>query len=308
MSFINTPLGIVLRWLAGIFGGNFAWAVFIFTLLINLVMLPLTIRSQKATADQARLKPKLEAIKRRCGDDKNKFAQEQQALYQKEKVSMAGGCLPLIIRLIIMWAVYDVITSPLLYILSIDKGTIETALNAAVNSGLIKNAAARGSQIELFNLIQNGTVTAKGITPDMLSSVSFDFLGINLTQTPTFSFNIFGGGFQTIWVIPILSFLTAIASSVISMILNKRTNPDAPSMATMMLMMPVISLVIAFTVPGAVGFYWAASNLIACAIQSAVQIVYNPNRIIAKSQITDVVKKYKLEQKTIAEKKASHLN
>ena len=77
--------------------------------------------------------------------------------------------------------------------------------------------------------------------------------------------------------------------------IQKKTNPDAPRMAGMMLTMPILSLVIAFTVPGAVGLYWAASNVISGGLQLIMQIVYNPNRMIAMEQAKTIIKKNKAE-------------
>ena len=70
-------------------------------------------------------------------------------------------------------------------------------------------------------------------------------------------------------------------------------------MKIMMLMMPIMSLVIAFSVPGAVGFYWAISNLISTAIQTVVQFFYSPAKIIAREQLSAMVVKNKKEQETI---------
>ena len=293
MSFINTPLGYILSWLSSIFAGNFAAAVFVFTLLINLVMLPLTIKSQKSSAQQARLKPRLEALKKKCGDDKVKFNQEQQALMQQENVAMAGGCLPMMIRLVIMWGVYAVITSPLTYILGLDSASLADAAYAAKDLGLLTNVTT-SSELSIYNLIQSGAIEVAGIPASSLAAVDFNLFGINLTETPTFDFNIFKN-FQTIWLIPIFSFVTAIASSIATMMIQKKTNPDAPRMAGMMLTMPILSLVIAFTVPGAVGLYWAASNVISGGLQLIMQIVYNPNRMIAMEQAKTIIKKNKAE-------------
>lgn len=295
---INVPLGYVLRFLSGLFGGNFAAAVFLFTLLINLVLLPLTIKSQRASANQARIKPKLDAIRKKCGDDRQKFAQEQQNLYQKENVSMAGGCAPMLIRLIIMLGVYYVIVGPLQYLVGIGGDVVNDAVIAAQNLGFVKNITFT-SQISVLHAIQNGALEVANISAQQLSAVDFNFFGLDLTQTPEFSFNIFGG-FQPIWLIPILSGVTAVLSSLISMQLQKITNPDAPSMGGMMLMMPLVSLVIAFSVPGAVGFYWAASNLISGGLQAAVQLIYNPNRVIARDQAKAILKKYTAEQNPAA--------
>ncbi len=293
MSFINTPLGYVLSWLSSLFSGNFAAAVFVFTLLINLVMLPLTIKSQKSSAAQARLKPRLEAIKKKCGDDKLKFNQEQRALMEKENVSMAGGCLPMIIRLVIMWGVYAVITSPMTYILNLDSTLLNDAANSAKDLGLLTNVTA-SSELNIFGLIKNGAIEVAGISPDALNTINFNFFGINLTEIPNFDFNIFNN-FQAIWWIPIISFVTAILNSLATMAIQKKMNPDAPNMAGMMLTMPILSLVIAFTVPGAVGLYWAASNIISGGLQIVIQIVYNPNRMIAMEQAKNIIKKNKAE-------------
>lgn len=298
MSLINTPLGYVLRWLSSILGGNFAAAVFAFTLLINLIMLPLTYKSQKTSADQARLKPRLDAIKKRCGDDKNKYTQEQQALYQKEGISMSGGCLPMLIRLVIMWGVYEVITSPLTYILNFNATAMSDASLIAGDLGLI-TGNVRGSELTLFSLLEQGKIEIAGVTGASLNSVSFNLFGLQLTETPVFSWNIFSG-FKPIWLIPIISFVTSILSGVASSLVQKKNNPEAPNMMAMMLMMPVISLIIAFSVPGAVGFYWAASNIISGGLNIAMQLIYSPNRMVAIDQAKAIIKKNKAEKALIA--------
>lgn len=295
MEILYKPLGMVLQWFSTLFGGNFAGAVFFFTLLINLIMLPLTIKSQKSSANQARIKPKLEALKKKCGDDKVKYNQEMQELYQRENVSTTGGCLPMIIRLVIMFGVYEVITSPLRYLAGVDASIISDALATVKDMGY---AITRGD-IQLVSLIETGAVELSGIDLSALHSVSFDLFGLDLTETPKFAFNIFSGAFQPIWLIPIASFVTSIVSSVISMAMQKKTNPDAPNMAGMMLTMPIMSLVIAFSVPGAVGFYWAVSNLISTGIQTVVQLFYSPAKIIAREQLSAMMLKDKKEKETI---------
>lgn len=280
---ISRPLGWILKQLSILCGGNFAAAVLIFTLLVNLLMLPLTIKSQKSTAQQARLKPKLDALKKKCGDDKAKYQQATQELYSKEGVSMASGCLPLIIRMLFMMGVYFAVMSPLTYIIGINKDIIKEAMSA--------NNLKR--ELELIGLIQQGAVP--GIPADTIQSISFHLFGLDLSQTPQFSLDIFHG-FQTIWIIPIVSFVTSMLSSIISLAVQKKANPDAPNMATMMLMMPIFSLWIAFSVPGAVGFYWACSNIISGGLQAAVQFFYSPAKIIASEQSKAIIKRYNEEK------------
>ena len=79
-------------------------------------------------------------------------------------------------------------------------------------------------------------------------------------------------------------------TSVVSMRINKHINPDAPSMAGMMLTMPLISLSIGFSFPGGVCFYWICSSLIGGAIQSAIQILYGPHKLLARDRAKELSK------------------
>ena len=141
-SIINIPLGWVLNFISGIFGGNFAAAVFVFTLLINIVFIPLTIKSQKSAVGQLRIKPKLDELKKKYGDDRQKYSQAMSQLYQEENVSMSGGCLPMIFRLVIMMSIYYLIMSPITYLMSVDASVIDAASKALEATG-VKLVAGR---------------------------------------------------------------------------------------------------------------------------------------------------------------------
>lgn len=287
MEFISKPMGAVLNWLTQLSGGNFALAVFIFTVIVNLVMLPLTIKSQKTTAKQAMIQPKLKKLKDKYGDDKMKYNQAMQELYQKENVSMSGGCLPMLIRLVFMMGVYWAVMKPLQYLCGVPAATVAAALGKS------------GREIDLIAKVAAGEV--KTIPASVLDKVDFKFLGIDLTQTPHFTLNF--SKIDILWLIPLLAFLAAMLTSVISLIIQKKTNPDAPNMMAMMLTTPLISLIFAFTLPGAVGFYWACSSLISGLTQAFAQWVYSPSKIIAKQQAVSIIKRDKKEKDIITNSK-----
>lgn len=332
-DFINVPLGWVLRFIADIFNNNFAMAVFVFTLLINILFIPLTIKSQKSSVQQLRLKPKLDELKKKYGDDRQKISQETSKLYQEEKVSMSGGCLPMIIRLVIMMSIYTLILSPLTYMANIDEAAVVSdKINAVISEELEDADDARKAEINkiikwdtnrpeltLVNLIRSddpeGTVkklyTECGkekeyskIEKDLQTvikrdqnketQINYDFFGIDLTGTPDFDWNIFEA-FRLNWILPILAFVSQILSSILSMKMQKKTNPDAPSMSGMLLMMPVISLFIGFSLPGGVTFYWACSSLIGGLLQVAVQYYYGPHKLLAKMRGKELTKQSDFE-------------
>lgn len=291
---INRPIGWVLEMLGYLTGGNFAAAVFLLTLVINLILIPLSIKTQRSTAKQAKLRPKMDRLKEKYGNDKVRYNEELTKLYQQEKVSATGGCLPLLIRLPFLWGIYNAVNRPLTFLVGLSSDVISQAQTAYASLNGIENAAT----VTELNIV-NASSQLQATVPQLAEigdKVDFNFLGLNLTQSPHFTINIFGG-FEAIWIIPILSFATAMLTSIISMHMQKKTNPDAPNMAAMMLTMPLISLFIAFTVPGAVGFYWACSNLVSGSIQTVLSYIYSPNKIIAMDQAKLALKRKEQEEK-----------
>lgn len=280
-NIINIPFGYLMRFLAMIFNGNFAAAVFFFTLIINVILIPLTLKSQKSTVQQTRIKPKLDELKKRYGDDKQRYSQEMQKLYQAEGVSMGGGCLPMILRLVLMMSIYYLIMAPLTYLANADASMIAEAAKAAK-----LNTANTSYELQLVTWLRDNP----SLFPELqesLKSIDLTLFGLDLTQTPNFSFDFSKA--QAIWAIPFGAFLAQMLTSVVSMKMNKKNNPDAPTMAGMMLTMPLISLFIGFGLPGGVGFYWICSSLVGGAIQVAVQYFYGPFRMLSKERAKEVI-------------------
>lgn len=294
-DFLLKPLGWILQQLSLLCGGNFALAVFLFTLLVNVLMIPLSIKSQKSSMGQMRIRPKMEALKKKYGDDQQRYSAELQKLYQEENISMSGGCLPMLIRFPIMIGIYQVVLSPLKYIVGVSSDVIAKAQE------VLGVTATNAYQIELeiINKLKGNPAGFEEIAAK-LEQIDFNFLGIDLTSTPKFDIDIFNK-FELNWLIPVLAFAAAMLSSLISLRMQKKTNPDAPNMAGMMLTMPIISLIIGFTVTSAAGFYWACSSLISGIIQPVLQTVYGPQKMIAAEQTKELYKRYK-EEKAVIEK------
>ncbi len=286
MSYIYRAMGWILHQLYSLLEsidlGNYATAIILFTILVNVVFLPLSIKQQKSTSKQAALKPRLEALKEKCGDDRQRYQTEMQALYQKENISMMGGCWTLLIRLPFLWGVWQAIRSPLSYILNVGGDMITKASNLlATMQGKEANLV---TELDVVHNINSLVAQDASLAPlqQEVATLNFNFFGINLTETPHFDLGFSQIGW--IWLIPILSFATAMLSSVVSMKMQKQSNPQGGSMGGMMLMMPLISLWISFTVPGAVGFYWACSNIANMIIQIFMHRFYGPYTMLAKEE------------------------
>ncbi len=331
-NIINTPLGYVIRFFADIFNGSFAASVFAFTLLINIILIPLSIKSQKSSVQQTRIKPKLDELKRRYGDDKQKYNEAMQKLYQEENISMSGGCLPMILRLVLMMSIYWLILSPLTYMTGIDSARIKN-VTSTISAGMSdlkekdadkykeyieildwnEKAGDKQNELIVVRLIRNDDIDIHDIlSKKQYEKIEEDFeyikkkdteVGIDynlftekldLTQKPKFSFDIFHKA-QWIWLIPLLAFAAQMLTSLVSMRMQKKLNPEAPSMAGMMLTMPLLSLFIGFTLPGGVGFYWICSSIIGGFIQTGVQQFYGPHKMLARERAKELSKQLEFE-------------
>ena len=108
LTFIGNPLFIVLDWIHSVVG-NWGWSIVLLTLLIKIIFYPLSAASFKSMAGMKKIQPRLKTLKERYKDDRQKFQMEMMALYKKEKINPAGGCLPILIQIPVFIALYWVL-------------------------------------------------------------------------------------------------------------------------------------------------------------------------------------------------------
>ena len=106
--FLTKPIFAVLHWLNALIG-NMGWAIIGLTLIIKAILFPLAYKSYVSMAKMKELQPEMQKIKERTGDDRQKLQQEMMALYKKEKVNPAAGCMPILLQIPIFFSLYKVI-------------------------------------------------------------------------------------------------------------------------------------------------------------------------------------------------------
>ena len=106
--FLTKPIFWMLHTLNG-FIGNMGFSIIALTVIIKAALLPLAYKSYVSMAKMKTLQPEMEALKERCGDDKQKLQKEMMGLYKKEKVNPAAGCLPILMQIPIFFSLYKVI-------------------------------------------------------------------------------------------------------------------------------------------------------------------------------------------------------
>lgn len=305
---IAIPLGYVL-WFIYKYIGNYFISIFLFTLLIRAATFPLSLKSQKANAERARLTPRLERLQKKYAQDKQKLQQKQMELYEKEGVSMTGGCLPMVIQMIVLFGVISVIYMPLTHLAHIPAAVTNAAITKTVEIGDMTEQDTKGYYKELYMLkaldkneaaitaaiAEIGEEKLEGKSAaeyvDQMKTIADDFRFGNTTMldNPWNSEGI--KGINLLWIIPLLSWLTAMGSSLISMYFTKQGTAKGEkqpgqgcSNVMLVILMPLFSLYITFIVPGGVGIYWICSNLIAILQTIILNMIYNPAKIRAKAE------------------------
>lgn len=268
MDFLIKPFSMFLEFLCNLFQ-SYPIAIIIFTVIVNVALVPFNIKQQKNMAKQARLRPKLEALKEKCGDDKMKYQNAMTELYQRENISPTGGCLPMIIRLAVIMIVYY--------------GLLDI-LNITTNAAGERIMGESAVPAEYFMLFGLDLRMSPHFTTDIIGMLKTDFT----------------------WVIPVLCFAAQMMSMVISNRQQAKTNPQAAAgqegcMKYSMFMMPVVSLVFTFQVTCALGFYWIFSSIVNTAITLIVNNFYSADKILAKEMLEEGSNRRKKEQKIIKE-------
>jgi YidC/Oxa1 family membrane protein insertase len=108
LTFIADPLFVALAFINK-FIGNWGWSIIVLTFLIKLAFYPLSAASYKSMAKMKKIQPRMQTLKERYPDDRQKFQAEMMALYKKEKINPAGGCLPILIQIPVFIALYWVL-------------------------------------------------------------------------------------------------------------------------------------------------------------------------------------------------------
>lgn len=250
-DWLYEALGTMLSWFSSIFGGYYVFALLLYALLFKIVFLPFSIKQQKNQIKMAKLTPKIQLIKAKYAGrtdavTKQKMQQEIMEFQQKEGYNPLSGCLPMLLQFPIIIFLYNVIRSPLSYICQLSDNAIE-AIKLALNTDI-------SDQIQLVSKINDAGLDveafgAQAPLPD------FTLFGLNLANVPK------DGGWLVI--VPIV----AAALTWVSMWLTRRWSGNANQMAgqdaearasgkIMDLVMPGLTLWMAFSFSGMMGVYW----------------------------------------------------
>ena len=264
-------MGIILKpfaWLLLFFYNYFGYAValMLFALVVKLILFPLSLKGKKSMIKMNLLSGKMQQLQKQYGKDRERYNMEVQKLYEREKVNPMGGCLWSFLPLAVLIPLFYIIREPLTYFMDLNADQVATV---AEITGL--STTGTYPQIAMANALSDPGMlsqvqAALGEAGSKLFAMDFQFLGINLAAIPNWKF--WDGGISWSSVGLFLLPLVSVGVSLISMQVSLKTNQmnrnqvqdetTAKTNRTMMIMMPLMSLWIGFTVPAGLSIYWIA--------------------------------------------------
>ena len=296
---------------------NVGLCIILFTIVMKTLMIPLTIKQQKTTKLMSVMNPEIQAIQKKYkGKSDQESMQRQnveiQSVYEKYGTSMTGGCLPLLIQMPILLALYRVIYNIPAYVPSVrvyfdnvvtplmgqadyaqklqEITNIATACGGKLDKFDFTNANRLVDMLYKFSTSQWGELQA--LFPAISDVIGQNaavvermntFLGLNMAEAP-------GWVPSFAWIIPVLAavsqwFSTKLMSGNQPSTSADAENPMAQSMKTMTTTMPLFSAFICITMPAGLGIYWIATSVVTIIQQLIV------NAYMDKVNIDDMIAK-----------------
>ena len=282
---VTVPFGWLLGFLYEL-TNNYGVAMIIFAVIVQLVLMPINAKSKKSMMKMSRLQPRIQEIQRKYEHDQQKQNEAIQQLQKEEGATMGfGGCLWSLVPMLILFPLFTVIRQPITYILGegaevaaqIIAVIKEQAPNLFSNNNYYDQVVAAGAIATYANEI---SAAIPGISTETLAGINFDFLGVNLGAIPNWKFwawESYNWANIGAFLIPVIS----TASQFLQMWISQKTNESvitndkgvkdeeaaknsqaAQQNKSMLMMMPLMTLWIGFTVSAGLSVYWFIGGLV----------------------------------------------
>ena len=271
MGSISNLFGYILNFIYEIVQ-NYGLAIIIFSVLLKLVLLPLSIKQQKTMKKTAKIQSKVKELQEKYKNDQMRMNQEMMDLYKKENMSPFSGCLSSIIQIILLFAIFGLVRSPLTYMKKVDIDTINNYKTEMQQNE--KSISPSYPEISILKYVNEN----KGEEDSLY--INMDFFGLDLSNIPQENLNN-----PTVYIIPALYVLTSLVSMKLTtkMTENKSKKDDiieikneenkdneeadpqdmaAQMNKSMSWFMPVMSVTIAIIAPLGLALYWLVTNIL----------------------------------------------
>lgn len=258
---------------------NYGLAIILFTLIIKLLLLPLSIKQQKTMKKSSELQEKVKVMQFKYKNDPEKLNKEMMNLYKTENVSPFSGCLTSIIQMLLLLSIFYLVRSPLTFMEKIPQENINTYIQQLKDEGkVISNVYPEIDLIRETELLKEKNPEDQFIEK---TNIKMNFLGLDLSKIPQQNMTDY-----TVYIIPVLYILSSFISIRITTakqqkdkedkklknidgntgkeIKEENNEMDAVMQTNKMMswFLPIMSISIAFIAPLGLALYWLISNIL----------------------------------------------
>ncbi len=263
---IASVLGYIIRFFYDLVGQNYFITILIFTLFTKVVLFPLAWIQIKSMEKMNKMSVKQKEIQDKYKNDKEKQTQELMNLYKENKVNPLSGCLPLIIQIPIILAMFYIVKQPLTYIVQTPQEEIKTYTQQLLNKEDVNEKEMQANELLIakeHNLINMQVIP-----------------GINLGDVPS---NVFSKdenkkASPISLAIPILTFIVSFLLNKYSQKNTQQTPEQAEMQKTTNLMMPLMSAFFSYAMPLALGVYWLFGSMLQFVQQFVINLVVKKDK------------------------------
>lgn len=290
---LGWPLGYVMEWIYKLIP-NYGWDIIIFTVLIALLRIPLTIKQQKNTVRMSAFQPMIAEIQKKYKDKPDKQQEELTRLQQDFGYNPTSGCLPMLLNFFVMFGVIEVVYRPLQRIFHISAETLTAAGEALTALGIEFTTVTRDTNI-IAQVVAGESSVTSAFTAEQIATITefshhMDFFGIDLTRVPQYSL---AADNLPLLIFPILAIVTMFISTWFSM--RSSGQELQGSMKVTMYLMPLMYVFFCFTVPTAFSLYYVVSNVLMTVQSIVMRKLYDPEKV--KAEVEAEIAAKRKEQK-----------
>ncbi len=273
-NFFANIFGYILEWIY-LLVKNYGLAIIIFSVLVKIVMLPISIRQQKTMKKNEKIQKELKILQIKHKGNPERLNQETMELYKRENVNPFGGCFTIIIQFILLISMFYLVKSPLTYMQKIDNNVIENEIVEIKKVNGEESISKGYPEMSVIKYLKQNNDTENQMY------INMDFLGLDLSKVPQENF-----GDWKVFVIPVLYVISSILSiKLTTNMTNKKKEKkekneekallteenkaemDQEEMAAQMnksmsLMMPILSVSVSLIAPLGLALYWLINNII----------------------------------------------
>lgn len=272
-DFFANIFGYILNWIYLLLK-NYGLAIIIFSILVKIAMLPLSIKQQKTLKKNEKIQKEMKILQIKHKGNPDRLNQEMMELYRREKINPFGGCFSVIIQMVLIISMFMLVKSPITYMTKIEESKINAQIDTIKQENGEEVVSAQYPEMSIIKYLKNNNLENNEMY------INMDFVGLDLSKVPQENYDDI-----TVYIIPVLYVISSVISIKITTkttqkiqenkenennkLINEKDKQEldqaeitAQMNKSMSWMMPILSVSISLVAPLGLALYWLVNNII----------------------------------------------